>query len=65
MAKKRKAVIYRDLESDTIEVYSNLKKVYEKYNRNIYMAYSSFTKEIQQTGEYNFRGIIIKKVEIE
>ena len=65
MAKKRKAVIYRDLESDTVEVYSNLKKVYEKYQKHIYIAYSSFTKEIQQMGEYNCRGIIIKKMEIE
>ena len=65
MAEKRKAVIYRDLESDTVEVYSNLKKVYEKYHKHIYIAYSSFTKEIQQMGEYNYRGIIIKKMEIE
>ena len=48
-----------------IILYSNLKKAYEANSNKIWMAYSTFTKEIANTGNYEFAGIKIEKVEIQ
>ena len=65
MAEKRKAVIVKNSETNEIILYSNLKKAYQANSNKIWMAYSTFIKEIANTGNYEFAGIKIEKVEIQ
>ena len=65
MAEKRKAVIVKNSETNEITLYSNLKKAYEANSAKIWIAYSTFTKEVTEMGCYDFGGIEIKKVEIQ
>lgn len=63
MAEKRKAVIVKNSETNEIILYSNLKKAYEA--NKLWIAYSTFIKEIAEMGYYEFGEIEIKKVEIQ
>ena len=64
MTEKRKAVIVKNQETNEITLYSNLKKAYEANTNKIWIAYSTFIKEIAYEGKYKFGEIEIKKIEI-